>query len=305
MTNAADRPDGGWSGGGPGGFPPPGGSVPRPGIIPLRPLGVGEILAAAVAGIRADPGATVGLTAAVLAVVEVVRLAAGDAAGLVDPLVSVVASAALTGMLVIVLSRAVLGLRSTVADAWRGAQPRLPGLIGLLLIIALAVGAILLAGAVPAFLLVLDSQLGGDPGGLAAGAALVAVALVLAVWLGVQLCLAAPAYVLEPIGVLAALSRSRALVRGVWWRTFGALLVVGLIAVAVAVVVAVPPALAGLVSAGSGAAGGQLVTAIVSVLVGAVVVPLGTGVSALLYLDQRIRRERFDVDLAAAAHRPL
>ncbi len=50
--------------------PPP----PRPGIVPLRPLGVGELLDGAFAAIRRYPRATLGLAAAVMLVVTAVEV---------------------------------------------------------------------------------------------------------------------------------------------------------------------------------------------------------------------------------------
>ena len=40
--------------------------APKPGVIPLRPLGVGEILDGAISYIRANPGVTLGLSAVVI-----------------------------------------------------------------------------------------------------------------------------------------------------------------------------------------------------------------------------------------------
>jgi hypothetical protein len=38
-----------------------------------------------------------------------------------------------------------------------------------------------------------------------------------------------------------------------------------------------------------------------TIIVGAVTIPFSAGVSALLYLDQRIRKEAYDVELIAAS----
>jgi hypothetical protein len=174
------------------------------------------------------------------------------------------------------------------------AAPRLPGLIGLTVLVNLVVTGILLLGWVPAFLLVATAMGTGSAWGLAV--VLVLVAGVLATHVGVSLSMAMPAYMLERIGVMEALHRSRALVRGDWWRVFGILVLGGLVLLALSLVVGVPLGIAG----GGSSPSALVLPAIGAVVVGTVAVPFGIGVSGLLYIDQRIRRERFDIELARA-----
>src|SRR3984957_10908449 len=73
-------PPGGQAGYGPAGYgPPPGGgwppprpSAPKPGVIPLRPLAVGEILDGAFSSIRQNPKATLGLAAILMTITGVI-----------------------------------------------------------------------------------------------------------------------------------------------------------------------------------------------------------------------------------------
>src|SRR3954471_10235184 len=65
---AAPPPTRGW--GTPYAPPPP----PRPGIVPLRPLGVGELLDGAFAAIRRYPRPTLGLAACVMLVVTTIQV---------------------------------------------------------------------------------------------------------------------------------------------------------------------------------------------------------------------------------------
>jgi hypothetical protein len=84
-------------------------------------------------------------------------------------------------------------------------------------------------------------------------------------------------------------------VRGSWWRVFGILVVSGLIVVVPAVVVLglfggfapEPPDAEALVR-----------TTLASIVIGTFVTPFVTGVTGLLYVDQRIRRERLDLELS-------
>src|SRR5205823_2675989 len=60
------RPYGSWT-------PPP--QAPKPGVIPLRPLGVSELLDGAFTSIRRNPRATLGIAAILLTVSGVVTTA--------------------------------------------------------------------------------------------------------------------------------------------------------------------------------------------------------------------------------------
>nr|MDT0664669.1 hypothetical protein [Micromonospora sp. DSM 115978] len=178
--------------------------APKPGVVALRPLGVGEILDGAFAAMRLNPAATLGITLATTAVVETIStivtiVAEESSTGVallltaVSLLLNVLLGVFLSGVLSVVVSEATLGTKVSVGDAARRIAPRLPGLLGLSVVV------------------VLLTVLG-----------LVAF-LVGAVYVGVVLTLATPAYVLEGGTVRAALRRSRVLVEGAWWRTFGIL----------------------------------------------------------------------------------
>lgn len=303
-------PSSSWPG--PGHLPPagPAWQAPRPGVIPLRPLAHDEVLAGAFRFLASHPLLAFGVTA-VCAVLGVggalltmpVRAALPDAdtmtsAGSVVSIglaaveltsiwiVLVITTAVASGMLVVALLGAVVGRRTGIVAAWRTIVPRLAGLIGLHLVIALVFLVIILAamGSTVVTAYVAPNATYVPLPLLFALAALVA----LAVHLAVLWARAPAAYVLEPIGVTAALARSRDLARGAWWQTFGVLALTGLL-VAVLAAVLVPV----------GAAVG--LRSITTFAVAMIAQPLVTAVGGLLYLDQRIRRERFDLALLAQA----
>ena len=285
--------------------------APRPGVVPLRPLAGGDVLAGAFRFLVSHPLLAFGVTAvcvalgvggsllalpvlAVLPDLEVTGparsvVAVGWAALHLTAtwIVLVITAAVGCGMLVVALLGAVAGRRTGIVAAGRAIAPRLPGLIGLHLVIALVFLVVFLAalGSV-----IVTAHLAPDavsvPLPLVGALALL---IALAVHLAVLWVRAPAAYVLEPIGAAAALARSRRLTRGAWWSTFGVLLLVGLLVAVLAVVV---PALA--------AAGGLLPEAGV-VVVATIALPLVTAVGGLLYVDQRIRRERFDLALLPQA----
>ncbi len=147
------------------------------------------------------------------------------------------------------------------------------------------------------------------PSGAIAGAILLVIGVVLSVLAYLALyfgfwAVAAPALLLENLGVLASLRRSYRLVRGSFWRVLGIGLLTAVIAYIIRQLFSIPFAvMGGLASAvqGSDTFGAfliqLLITDIGTVLAGAVLYPFSAGVAALLYLDLRMRREGLDVEL--------
>jgi hypothetical protein len=284
--------------------------APKPGVVPLRPLAVGEILDGAFAAIRAYPKLMLGVSAVVVGVSQVLnvlvarvllrdtaRLTLQRAGTAADPaavlraigpalansgvafLITSLAQLVLSGFLTVVVGQAVLGRSVSVAEAWARLRPRLLPLFALTILY----GLIVLGGTL---LLVI-------PG----------------IWLFVLYALAAPALVLESAPIGRAFGRSRALVRGSWWRVCGILLLATLLGAIVAGVIQLPFSLFSGISAflahGAGPSLGSLVaSAVGETIAGTVVYPFAASVHVLLYLDQRMRREGFDIELARAAGAP-
>jgi hypothetical protein len=327
-------PPGGWGAGW--GGPPP---AAKPGVIPLRPLGVGEILDGAVATMRTYWRTVLGisLTVAIVTQVFVVLLqglildgstdtaALGDPAATVDEqlnamgnamrasgpvlLITLLGTITATALLTAVTSRAVLGKPVTLKEAWRDARPQVPRLFGLILLLMLITAGVVLACLLPGILV-------GAAGNSDAGDALTAFgilgSIVLVLWLLIRFSLASPALMLEKQGIKKSLGRSAKLTRGSWWRVFGIQLLALIIANIVAMIVVVPFALLGAALSDGGVggmveAGGDyswtylIVSGIGSVIGSMITFPIAAGVIVLLYIDQRIRREALDLDLARAA----
>lgn len=320
----------GWGG------PPP---AAKPGVIPLRPLGVGEILDGAVATLRTYWRTVLGISLTVAVVTEIiVVLLQGlvldnttDTSALSDPsatldeqtramgdvllnsgvllLISLVGTIIATALLTAVISRAVLGRPVTLKDAWRDARPRIPRLFGLIFLLLLIAGAVGVVGALPGALV---SAAGSGEAGAALSVLGTLAAVVVALWLLVRLSLSSPALMLEKQGIGKAMRRSAKLVRGSWWRVFGIQLLALIIANIVATIVLVPFALAGAAFSDGGIGGlvdgtgtygwtYLIISGIGSVIGSMITFPIAAGVVVLLYIDQRIRREALDLDLARAA----
>ncbi|GHI07243.1 hypothetical protein AQI88_21320 [Streptomyces cellostaticus] len=324
---------GGWGG------PPP---AAKPGVIPLRPLGVGEILDGAVSTMRTYWRTVLGisLTVAVLTQLGVILLqgfvlkdALTPQAPLNDPsttpddvframgealigtgivvLISAVGTIIATALLTTVTSRAVLGKPVSAGEAWRDARPQVPKLFGLLFLLGLISFGVLLCGALPGILV----AVAGGNGAATVGLLVLGIsgASVVMLWLMIRFSLASPALMLERQSIVKSMSRSAKLVRGSWWRVLGIQLLAGLIANIVSSLVVIPFTLIAAAVSGDGMAGlfgtesrhvswTFLIISGIGAVIGAMVtLPINAGVTVLLYIDQRIRREALDLELARAA----
>ncbi len=166
----------------------------------------------------------------------------------------------------LVAGRAYAGGAAPVRAALAVALRRLPHAVGLSLMIGVGVGLGLVALVVPG------------------------------VWLGTVWALAFPALLFERRGVIGALGRSRALVRGRFWTVLG---VLALVFVLVLVVSTLVGALAGGIAAaagGDGEAAGALVALVAGIGGIVVTVPVLACVLAVLYVDQRLRAGGFELD---------
>ncbi|MFE9727798.1 hypothetical protein ACFYQ5_30585 [Streptomyces sp. NPDC005794] len=283
--------DAGWGGGayggatyggGPYGGPPGwGGWVPppKPGVIPLAPLGLGDVLGGAFStmgrywkqlfglAVTLYGGAALLMTAAVAIAYSAVSgrlervtsLDYGEEASSTDvvPLVIAGCLLALLGIATMaivsglmyaavpaVLQEAVLGRPIAFATVWRTAWSRVAPMIGALILTSLVavVPVLLLTAALITTVVSLVTMASGSGAGLAITVGVVGALITgpLAVWLWTKVCLAPAVVVFEGQGPVAALRRSSQLVRGDWWRIFGITLLAGLMAAVAGYVVQIP-----------------------------------------------------------------
>jgi hypothetical protein len=111
----------------------------------------------------------------------------------------------------------------------------------------------------------------------------------------VRLSFAPAALVVEGLGGSKAIGRSWRLSQGFFWRTLGTLVLAGIIAGVVAAIVSIPGELA-MQALGPDA---WPISAIVSALATVLTTPFGMLVIVLLYFDLRIRKEGFDIEVMA------
>lgn len=307
----------------------------KPGAIPLRPLVLTDIFDGAFRIIRYNPQATIGaavLVSAVAMIVPVViSLVTGSTGGLeVDPTTGAVSDTQLvhllvgiggllvgsqlqavgllyvSGMIAHVCSAAAVGRKLSMKEAWAataGKRWRLLGmsfLLGLAVLAAFALAGLVLLVGVVAF----DAPLGAV---VVTGLGLGLLLVVGYLWFWVRVrALAVPTLMLEPVGVFGALQRAVRLTRGQFWRLLGLLLLVTLVVGVAGSVLRLPFSLVAQVALTSDPGGNGLlvyllVTGVATVISAAIVQPFMAAVSALLYVDQRIRKEAYDVELLGRA----
>lgn len=296
----------------------------KPGVIPLRPLDVGEILDGAFATIRSRPAMMLGLAAVIVVITQLLVVAltypllddvnqavndpnltdseaidaglAGLAVTGISLVVTIVYRVLLSGFLTVVVGTAVLGQSMGFAAVWERVRPRLLPLLGMTLIYpAVIIGA--------SVVLVMLAAVAGP---LAVLLGLVTV--VVGIWLLVMFSLATPALMLENAGVGQAFGRSRLLTRESWWRIFGITLLAWVIAFIIALIITLPFEIfgGGFNSTLDPAPTGTylLVSSIGVIIASTVTEPFISAVTVLLYTDQRMRREGLDIVLARAAGGP-
>jgi len=315
---------------GPPGYGPPVAPALKPGVIPLRPLSLSDIFNGAVAYIRANPKATLGLTTVVVVVAQLLALIlsvgplaftgklqpslsgeevspgvmlGSSASSLAGAGATWLSSILLSGMLTVVVGRAVFGTSITISEAWQRLRPRLWALIGFTVLEV--VGAVVLVAVV----VLIISGVAVAAGGVAAavaGVPLVLALIVGLVYLGVMLSFAPSVIVLERLQIIPAISRSFKLVRNDFWRVLGIRLLGGIVAAVIAGAVTVPFSFGGQILLVSGSSTLTALIALVLLSIGSAIgqiitAPFSAGVVVLLYTDRRIRAEAFDLVLQTGA----
>lgn len=329
---------GGWSAPNPAPAPPPGYFPPRPpevrpGVVPLRPLGVGEIIDGAISTMRRHWKLQLGLSAVVVTAVSILQsgalwllyrdpaaLESGDITGpdtaspsaaanfaqLITVVVGQLAQMVLLGILVFVVSRAVLGEDVTPSQAWAAVKPRLWRLIALSVLIMLLMGVVIGA----AVLLTVIVAVAGAPtvAVVVAGVVSGLIAVPAAIFLWVRLGVAAPTLVLERTTIRGAMRRSSRLVRRSWWRVFGILLLSLMMSSILSGIISLPFTAFAFWFGDFDFDGNEppnvwfyVLSTLGSSVAGALTYPFTAGVAALLYIDLRMRREALDITLVRSA----
>jgi hypothetical protein len=230
-------------------------------------------------------------------------------------LLTLVVTAIVEAIVTVQVASSTLGARLRLGGLWRRLRGRRGAVIGWA---ALTGAAVLLSLGIVTIALVGIGLTGSAGVGIAVllGLLLGAGLLVVFVWLWVKLGFVPAAIVLERASIRESMRRSWRLTNGAFWRTFGIRLLV-LVMISVATSIVTTPitllfSLGGVIlqpngSPSSALTGTLVVSTIVSqgvtAIVSAVGLVLTTSTTALLYLDQRMRQEGLDLDLARFVER--
>lgn len=297
--------------------------VARAGIVAPRPLQLGDILGGAFRAVRFAPLTMFGLTLVVLMVAQLVGAGTGYVLGRQFglPLVpfedadldttSLLSWTTITSTLATSLTSIVVGMglvhtvfegvsgrRVRPSEALRHMGSRLGAALGYGAVATLAVVAVAAAG-----FAILTPAFADDS---ATAALLLFVAFVvgggLSTWLYVRLLFVPAAIAVERLGPFRAIARSWVLTRRQFWRLGGISVVTSVVISLAAGTVGTVFSFAGLLLAvGNDLALLAMTTA--SNLTSTVLsLPLSTAVTALLYVDARIRTEGYDLQLSEALY---
>ncbi|MER6313976.1 oxidoreductase [Streptomyces sp. NPDC001581] len=274
------QPNPQWGGSWPPPFPPPA----KPGVIPLHPLAVGEILNGAFTSLRRYAKPLIGVMLAVQAIGIMIMVAAIGAtvavaqdrfatvfdlapgedpdgadvaalflsfvpAGVLLLVVVAMGAAMIAALCPAVVQEAVVGRPTTFVAMWSRSWSRMPSVLGTLLLTGLIVGGpILVLYAVCIPLIVMSADDSGPPAALALLIPGVFLYMPVAVWLMTRFSLAPAVAVCEGLGPIASMRRSAQLVSGGWWRAFGISLVGSIVAGAIGYAIQMPFAFVGMAS---------------------------------------------------------
>jgi hypothetical protein len=255
--------------------------------LPLRQMGIGELIDAAVKLYRRDWLALMGIVAFVIVPVTFVEFWVTQAilgTGLAAPAVSdevaiqflvvtivflAVQFLIVQPFLVAAVARAAadayLGERVSIGRTYRYALGKLPAILWVTILTSILtlIGFILLI----------------IPGIIAF----------------VRLSVTPPVVIVEDVRGTKAVGRSWRLTKGHFWRLLGALILSALIAAIGALIITIPTEFVAFTLG----PGGWPVSALGSVLASIVVTPFSMLIIVLLYFDLRIRKEGFDIEVMA------
>lgn len=260
------RPAPQWGEIAPGQWAPP----PRPGLIPLHPLGLGDILGGAFRVLRRNPRPVVGAALVIRGIVAVLTIAlmglftyyglagAIDATGsgysqlvigqqvqsaassVFTAILGLVADAVLQGIVTLEVARGTLGEKLPLRELWARARGRVGALVGW----SVLVGAVIIVAVLIVAGLIALLAITGGAAGVAFAVLLAllfgAAAVALFAWLGTRLLFVPSAILLERLPIRAAVVRSWTLTRGYFWRTLGIELLVSLIVSVASAIVLTP-----------------------------------------------------------------
>jgi hypothetical protein len=211
------------------------------------------------------------------------------------------------GASIFAVSRVHLGKPVSITQCYREIKPFAWRILGVVVLGFLIVGALMAVGilavAVPAAF-VATLGVAARVAGLLFGVVLLAACFIYAIRLSLSFTLATPACMLEKRGVVDSLKRSRILAKGSLGRIFLVSLLAGIIAGALSLALNIPT----FVAAAEAGAKHQALSITMQIwqlagsfLASTLAGPIATIAIALIYYDERVRKEAFDLQLMMEA----
>jgi hypothetical protein len=198
----------------------------------------------------------------------------------------------ITGALAQAVAARYLGDSETITGAYTstGVQP----FVRLFLALLLAIMAIVVLVVAVILLVILAVAAGSSAMPLAVVLGIVAGlgGLFIAAYVVPHLYLVPQVIVLERLGVLASVRRSWFLVRGYYWHVVGLVFLVSLMVGIVSGIITTAVTLVTL--------GNPVLQTGLAGIIGLLLQPIALGATTLLYFDQRVRKEAFDLEYEAA-----
>lgn len=310
-------------------------TVNKPGIIPLRPLSLGEIYDGMFGALRRAPGVVLGLVSAVVAVFVAVAVLLGyviapwisstafgrewnDAMGSIEGLESAyaipslsiqllislvvpVATVFTTAIVVVAIGQLIINRPVKAGETWIKVSSRFWALCGVFLVVSVLAPAVVFAAMA---LLIWGGFLIGEGVGILFTVVAFIVGGLFYFYIQMRWIFAPITLVLEERTVFDSIKRSGALVKGSFWRIVGYYLLTSIalsfilgFVTGVAQVIIEMAAGGAFTDAWWGIVGYALLqTVVMTLTVGAL-----SAVITLLYVDIRMRREALDLELIAAA----
>jgi hypothetical protein len=289
-----------------------------------------EIFNGSVGYIRTNPKATLGLTTIVVVSTQILALIlqvgplaiagnvdgfrGGSGAGasalggitlgtVAGSIATGLAGILLSGMLTVVVGRAIFGSTITIAETWQKVRGRLWALLGLTMLILLAV---ILVAMIVGLLVFGVALVAGTAVTVLIGVLVVLCAVSGLTYAMVALTFAPAIVVLERKSIFESIRRSMSLVRSRFWRVLGIRFLAGLVATLLAGAVTVPFSIVSELvlfnpDSVSSVLVGSSIGAVGAAISQIIVAPFSAGVVVLLYADSRIRAEAFDLVLQTGA----
>lgn len=300
--------------------------APKPGIIALRPLNIGDLLQGSIAALRANPSVMFGFT---MAVMSVSALISGLSAVFLTPspeetlipgndapdevlfsfaqsisgtlvtsigtyIVLFLATNLLTGVLALTVSDAVIGRKTDLPSAWQRLRSRFGSLLGFSLVYGIlsTIYIAVFSALIIWLAYIVHQQTEEIFIAVIVALLLFPVALIPLFYFALRLLYAPTIITLERQGVGTSVRRSWTLTSGVFWITCGRYITITLLTSMVSSI------LSGFIGIFLGLAMlflplsyAQGFTQFTTVLVSGVIMPVVSAFVTLMYIDRRIRTE--------------